>query len=424
MREEAAKWRQEGLISEETWQVLVTRYGLERLTPPVLTFSAILYGVGGILVGLAVMTFVAANWPGLNKTTKLILLLALLIGSNTGGFYLWQYTPNFRRLGQGILLAAGLVLGAVIALVAQIFHLSGPVQDLFFFWSVGVLVVAISLRLLPLGVMGLILLGIGYMSYLVEGGVSATDWIGDGFPYISVLMLPLAYWLNSRVIFTMIVGLWVWSSWVVISGPLGLALPAVILWGYGDRFRLDDWGRKLCPTAQRMQPIARGISVFLVGFGLFIYAFRWSRDASGWDDARGSYLVVILLILAAYVILYHLLYRREPTTWGLLGTALVFAMVSLAPSGTADLPFYVLMVNTLLLLYGLGLMYLGIGQQRRGLFWLGLVLLCLQVISRMLEYETGLIPKAIGLGLCGLGLMGAGVGFERYLASAARGENP
>jgi hypothetical protein len=57
----------------------------------------------------------------------------------------------------------------------------------------------------------------------------------------------------------------------------------------------------------------------------------------------------------------------------------------------------------------------GLNQSIRLNFWAGVSLLTLQIFSRMLEYQTGLIFKSIVLVLCGLAIVIAGLWFERYL---------
>ncbi len=51
----------------------------------------------------------------------------------------------------------------------------------------------------------------------------------------------------------------------------------------------------------------------------------------------------------------------------------------------------------------------------RGLFWAGVLFVALIIASRFLEYETGLLLKAIVFITCGICLILAGVGFENYL---------
>ncbi|MFN3361142.1 MAG: DUF2157 domain-containing protein, partial [Pseudanabaenaceae cyanobacterium] len=282
LRQEAQQWREEGLISQELWQQLADRYQFDQLSSGSQVFSTILYAVGGILIGLAVITSVAANWQNLDRISKLVLLLVWLIVSNSLGFYLWQYTESLRRLGQGTLLAAGLSLGAVIALVAQTFHLSGPLYELFFVWSIGVLVMGASLRFQTLAMMGLIILGIGYGHYCLRLG-GAEHFIGKLMPVISLLLLPLAYWLASRAVFVLLVLLWLFSQGQIVgtvSPPFSFILPAVILWGYGDSLQLDRLGAYL--GSKTMQPVARFCSIFLLGICLYLYSFRgsWSNYGS------------------------------------------------------------------------------------------------------------------------------------------------
>jgi uncharacterized membrane protein len=71
--------------------------------------------------------------------------------------------------------------------------------------------------------------------------------------------------------------------------------------------------------------------------------------------------------------------------------------------------------NLLLFLLAVGLIREGLAQGQRRLFWGGMVLLTLQIFSRMLEYDTDLLFKSLVLFLCGFGVIAAGLWFERYL---------
>ena len=50
--------------------------------------------------------------------------------------------------------------------------------------------------------------------------------------------------------------------------------------------------------------------------------------------------------------------------------------------------------------------------QRSG-YWSGILLLALQVISRMLEFNTDLLFKALVLFVCGVAIIVAGIWFEK-----------
>ena len=72
-------------------------------------------------------------------------------------------------------------------------------------------------------------------------------------------------------------------------------------------------------------------------------------------------------------------------------------------------------VHILLLLLSANLIRISVQTQRRGLFWAGIWLPGLIILSRTLEYETELLIKAVIFAVCGVGVIAAGVIFERWL---------
>ncbi|NJQ98554.1 MAG: DUF2157 domain-containing protein [Hydrococcus sp. CSU_1_8] len=134
LRQEVIRWQAEGLIDEELYAELARRYQFADLADSARNrFVAILIGLGSVLLGLAAITFVAANWQVLSKSLKVLLLMSLFAGVNAAGFYLWRPpAPSWQaRLGKGLLLFGSFILGANFALMSQIFHQSGSVYQLF-----------------------------------------------------------------------------------------------------------------------------------------------------------------------------------------------------------------------------------------------------------------------------------------------------
>jgi uncharacterized membrane protein len=75
-----------------------------------------------------------------------------------------------------------------------------------------------------------------------------------------------------------------------------------------------------------------------------------------------------------------------------------------------------------ILLFGLAIVLIrdGLALGNRHTFWGGMVLLVLSIITRMLEYNTGLLLKSIVFALCGLGVIAAGLWFERNIERMKR----
>ncbi|NEO26531.1 MAG: DUF2157 domain-containing protein, partial [Kamptonema sp. SIO4C4] len=206
LRHEANQWRSEGRIDAQFHTYLVEHYALNELDSAARNrFILVLLGLGSILLGLAVITFVAANWQAWTREFKVILLLAIFIAVNSAGFYFWRYPRQQwqSRLGQGLLLLGSLLLGANMALMSQMFHQSGPIYQLYLVWGFGVLAMAYSLRLTLLGMLTGILWAIALWVYQIDYFFLANDSFWriaiEHLPLIATIsLIPLAYFCQSR----------------------------------------------------------------------------------------------------------------------------------------------------------------------------------------------------------------------------------
>lgn len=468
LRQEAEQWQAEGLITAEQYQQLRDRYRLSSLdTSARNRFTLILLCLGGLLLGLAAITFVAANWQAWSRWLRVGMLLSLFVGVNSAGFYLWRSRPSTaeearwqHRLGQGLLLLGALVLGANMALMAQMFQIHGPAADLWLAWGLGVVAMAYSLRLTSLGVLAALLLGCGYWQAQVTWNVPGTGalWsqiLVQNMPVISALLLvPLAYWCRSRFIFVLAaiavvssleasLASWLpgdWSSqsrsgsvWMVVA----LVLPPALLWAYDDAlWQAYDRPRQLPITVARpFRPLARNLTILFLG-GLFYWlSFHWVWRLKSYYVSTGSATeptpswalglnVVALLGLTLVEWFYLVQQAKSPagrqenylTTWVLLGFLGVTALVPLGLiAGISMEAIATFLFNVLLFLLAAGLMREGIASGQRSAFWLGMTLLTLQILSRLFEYNTDLLFKSLVLFLCGLGVIAVGLWFERYV---------
>jgi uncharacterized membrane protein len=449
LRQEAEQWRTEGLIETSVYEQLCDRYQFNDLEAAARNrFILILLGLGSVLLGLGIITFVAANWQEWSRELKVTLLLSGFIGINTSGFYLWQCPTEHwqRRLGQALLLLGALTLGANMALMSQIFHQSGQIYQLYLVWGLGVLAMAYSLRMTLLGILAALLVGFGYLRYLwgqpesvTLGGFSWLQLVVQHMPVLAALMfIPLAYWCRSRwlfrfgaiaVIFSLeanlirsnLVGS---SPWI---GAIACALPPALLWAYNDSL----W-RRQPPPVELFSGIARSLALTFLSLLFYLLSFYgfWnaslvqsSEDASlqllpplidslllgGWTlwewlrllrrVDRTTYIVASMIVISAFVPFWHLSINNRAMLLTINGWALT--AISL--------------FNLLLFLLAVGLIREGLAQGQRRLFWGGMVLLTLQIFSRMLEYDTDLLFKSLVLFLCGFGVIAAGLWFERYL---------
>ncbi len=123
--------------------------------------------------------------------------------------------------------------------------------------------------------------------------------------------------------------------------------------------------------------------------------------------------VFILLILGLVSFSAPVLKHR------ILGPMLILAAGSFLAVSYLPLsvpPVEMAITAHLLLILLIGLLFTGsLTLEDRRLFWVSVLLATLLILSRTLEYQTGLLIKAAVFSSCGIGLIIAGVCFERYL---------
>ncbi|NEQ31325.1 MAG: DUF2157 domain-containing protein [Leptolyngbya sp. SIO4C5] len=452
LAQELPQWQQDGLISDEQQQQIADRYRLNQLESSAQNrFTAILIGLGSVLLGIGAITFVAANWQAIPRDLKLLLLITAFLSINIAGFELWyraEPETGQRRLGQGLLLLGALLLGANLALTGQLFHRSGSFYDLCLAWSLGIWLMAYSLQITVLGVLAALILIFGYGSGLwgsVWQNAIQWGWTLEAMPLIAGgLFIPLAYRCRSKVIFALGAIAVGGSYWTIllqlangISPVLTLCLflvPYALLWAYRDRL----WPIVNANAAFEepfFQPVARRLSVFGLGSLYYIGAFYfvWSQPAS--PDSRpvdwsilgryglGSLAIGIVLVCTVWAWIALGQRDRPSPTWRWTGLDATIAFFLLMTAAIPYIHWFVspmsaiatLVFNLLLFLIAVGCIQQGLHRARRDAFWFGTVLLTLQVLSRVFEYETGLLLKSIAFGLCGILVILAGLWFERYL---------
>ncbi|MEZ2318067.1 MAG: DUF2157 domain-containing protein [Microcoleus sp.] len=453
LRSQAKLWEAEGLIDTSFYQQLADRYQFNTLeTASRNRFLTILISLGSILLALGVITFVAANWQVWSREARVALLLSLFVAVNAAGFYLWRIPPSRSKnsnpniplikgrnklLGEGLLLLGALILGANMALMAQMFHIGGSAYGLFLAWGIGVLGMAYSLRLTSLGVLSALLVGLGYWLAVLDWSSKVEfSWLEilvRQMPIASCIMfIPLAYWCRSRAIFALGAIVLIFSLQVSIVQGLNpswgaaifCALPPALLWGYDDAMWPNIHSRLFQPTTRSLALI------FLAGL-FYFFSFHWL-----WQDSPApsqipldwSVLTNVVVLGALTVFEWLHLGRLELRRPKQKGVDLTTGAIAIAIVISALIPFYHLNVsplpqlatflfNVLLFLLGVGLIREGLALGNRRSFWGGMVLITLQIISRLFEYNTELLLKSFVFVLCGIGVIAAGLWFERHFAT-------
>ena len=297
---------------------------------------------------------------------------------------------------------------------------------------------AYGLRLASLGVFSLILISIGYFTGLSDLWYSASEsslsmLMLKNMPIIGLaLFVPLAYICQSRWIFALSTFLFATSVqfnsnryyypyWIK---SFAFALPPALLWSYDDL---------LFPKVNQrwFQSVARNIALLFLSILFYILSFRGYWQFSNYFNENNPISnlfffidLIILTVLAIYQ-WFHLLRpksnrQRQGIDITNIGIAIFIVMGAFAPlwnqsfSGISVLAIFVFYV--FLALLACSMIRQGLQSNQRRAFWGGMILLTLQIISRMLEYDTALLLKSLVFILCGVAVIGAGLWFEKHLS--------
>lgn len=144
LADDVRRWRAEG------W---VTADGEARILGDIaqrdsgLNLAAALGILASVLLGLAVMSFVAAHWQDMSRLVRLSLLITLI---GTGYVAAGVFATRGKQLfaGSAILFSVA-TFGASIMLISQMFHIDGNPPDGVLAWWLGALLSGIVLRSNP-----------------------------------------------------------------------------------------------------------------------------------------------------------------------------------------------------------------------------------------------------------------------------------
>jgi uncharacterized membrane protein len=456
LRQEANLWEQEGLIDQAVLTQLADRYQFDNLEDEASNrFVTILTGLGCVLIGLGVLSFVAANWQYLGKTWRIVLLLSAFVGINTTGYYLWRQTAvsrlgtNQRRFGESFLLLGSLLMGGNIALFAQMFNIGGEVGVLLMGWSIGVLIMAFSLRMASLGVFSLVVMGLGYWNLAFNNGALASmpAWTQILHSYMPIFAVGafglLAY--RCKSLFVYVLASIAWLSSLQFTGVremfnfsynnrptidlIGFAIicgfPPLCLWATGRlQSLLPASPENFSRWSKRLAVISGGFTCFLLSLDYFMSSILWLGDNRQNISYVFRWQPVQLLFVAITIIFWILLWLRRSTLgWSkadisllLLGTSITALVILIGSLNSKQIGMFAPgLFFVLLSAVTFGCIRAGLLTADRGAFYFGWLLLTVRIFTWFAFTQTDLMLKSLLFVFGGIATIVVGLWFERQL---------
>jgi uncharacterized membrane protein len=188
------RWIASGLISgEQRAAMLATIPDTRRLDA-----ATALAWVGGLLLGIAVIAFIAANWDGMPRLLRFAVLIALFLSFAGAGA--WAAHKTRPVLSNIALMIASLVFAASIGLTGQIFDIAGDPRTAAYASGVAAFALALAGRSTGAATVGLVFIALGDFTdrSWFSGIESEAPWMLIAAPLAAFLALrwgsaPLAH---------------------------------------------------------------------------------------------------------------------------------------------------------------------------------------------------------------------------------------
>jgi uncharacterized membrane protein len=274
LSDESRSWVDEGLISEGQRTVILESYVVTKRLP------VVILALGMLMIGIGLLSFIAANWDLLPPWLKMSLIVIFYLGSVVAAY-------RFERKGQRLtaellLFLSGLELLGGLALISQIFHIQGSPTDLLAAWLLVytptfLLVRNLSVYLLY-EIVGVVYINMLYFSRIIEYRISQFFDVRTLFspyqPLLVMILLVGAAW-------------WAWNGQRELCEGGGSKFKRFFVGGatrkiYFSNFVILNWFAWICVmnrTGQTFLPFVFG--ALLIGAAIIVMA--WKLDASDLD---------------------------------------------------------------------------------------------------------------------------------------------
>lgn len=328
----------DGLVSQEQARAMLETIPVDRRS---LGTVHVLVMFAAILLCAALFSFIAANWDAIPRLVRVFgILLVCWAGYGTAGI---SIVRGQAKIAQGALLVALCSFGGGIALIGQMYHLSGDWPDAVLLWASGAFVTALVMRapvaaILFVGLSGAYLFGAMEMSVGWHG--THAVWI---VPLLVLSGFALSRWTSSMsamhlvAMVSILYGLWVpyyfdlpYLLWVV---ALAAFLKLVLLFLFED-------------SIERLTGFSESSAFYLA---LAVFAALFLLQINVYDDSRLAMVLMVLFVLSAIVGLliwrggasaplrwlcysafaFQVLYLYVETIGSLIGTAGFFLLLAL-----------------------------------------------------------------------------------------------
>lgn len=406
------------IISQETADN-IERYYRSRTQPITNRFAIVLSILGALLVGLGIVLVVAHNWDELSRTLKTIFaFLPMLIGQALCLYTLLKQKESFAwRESSALILFFG--VGSCIALISQIYHIGGELEDFVLTWM---LLAIPMLYVMPSYITGLLYIaGITWYACLV-GYFDSPEQMPYLYPPLLLLVAPAYIQLLRDKKESNIFVLYNWF--------IAISLPCVLGTFISDN---DDSTRGLIAyltlfciyyvlgTSNLFREKRLFANPYLVGglLGILPVLLYWTNYFAWhvWpEDLRTSTVFMYITIALLCCLLVAMIMRYRRRGWEGLSPVefsayvlLIAATLTIKPVPSHaynDMPG-IIILNLWVLVLGIYYVRKGSLQQHFGILNLGLLIIATLAVERFFDERISFVWRGLLFLVAGIGFFAA-----------------
>ncbi len=404
LAKETTFWVAERIISPEQAARICSQYGIDYYNQSKQSYGYFILTILGFLfIGLAIITIVGANWESIPRGVRMLSLILLTLLVNIVGIY--KTAKGETSLAIGCFFFGGLLYGASIMLIAQIYHLGEHYPDGIFWWAIGVLPLGLLLESSLLLFLSTVL---GCIWFFVESSLGF-------YPALFPIFLTALAWhcltvKKSTVLFlTLVSGVCFWLeysfSWmlgdfrnfkigaenIVLGFSLFLLLYGLANWLAAKKKTLfEDYGILLGLWVLRFAVLS-----------LFVYSFKWpwlQLLREKWSFPILALCLTIFLSTLTSWITYYCSRKRFifiSIVSGIYISILLLAISLPTTMASRISLFFQVLDNIVLVLSGTWLIFYGIRHSITHYFFFGVTVILLTGLLRYIDLVGDYVGAAI-----------------------------
>ena len=402
LHREALGWVEDGIISGSQAEAICRRYGIDYHDQAQHSFGYyVLIALGYLFIGLAVIVLIGENWENIPRAVRMGGLIGLTLVCNGIGLNAWQREKPAVAVLWFFL--GGLMYGASIMLIAQIYHIGEHYPDGIFWWALGVFPVALLLRSNLIMALAAVL---ALIWFFVEAGLGF-------YPLLFPLFLLALAWHNLRLKPSIIL-------FLVLMAGLGIFLEYSLAWLFGERARYDFGAENVMAGAavlvlyqglaewldQRPEhylvDYAAALKLWTLRFallGLLVFSFEepWRELLQTRWDNQGPVILISVLFSVLAVGLAYMAKRSVVKITSTLAFVVLYLAALTAVLNLTEQHSSTLQVadNVVLVMAGIWLIVQGIREGVTHYFYLGVFTVLLTGLLRYIDLVGDYIGAAI-----------------------------